>query len=349
MIAQDHSSSAVWGMPGSVAKAGLASAILPPGAIAATIMQQRQGGGMSIQGQANIGNGRAVDTLARLLEKHTGQQLTEARRWRVETSLRPLLRSHGIRSLDELVIALGRSPSGPLFDQTIDLMLNHESSFFRDLAVFQSIEQVILPGLRAESAKICLRIWCAGCGERQGSLFPRHAHQEHGRCLERMAHLHPRHRRLAHRHRGCAARPLQPDGNAAWPRDQRPAALVFAGRRALADPQRDPRDGELPDRQSAGASRGLGRIRPDPVPQRAVLLPGAQAPRRHGADHPPRPRGQLSRARRGETLVGQESCFAPCPRLGCIYKCSAAGPCATDCGPRPAGPERTLPPARVLG
>lgn len=42
LIAQDHMTSAVWGMPGSVAKAGLASAILPPAAIAQTILQQRQ-------------------------------------------------------------------------------------------------------------------------------------------------------------------------------------------------------------------------------------------------------------------------------------------------------------------
>lgn len=39
-IAQDHESSAVWGMPGSVAKAGLASAILPPPAIADLILAQ---------------------------------------------------------------------------------------------------------------------------------------------------------------------------------------------------------------------------------------------------------------------------------------------------------------------
>jgi two-component system chemotaxis response regulator CheB len=41
-IAQDHATSAVWGMPGSVVKAGLASAILPPAAIAQTILDQRQ-------------------------------------------------------------------------------------------------------------------------------------------------------------------------------------------------------------------------------------------------------------------------------------------------------------------
>lgn len=40
MIAQDHETSAVWGMPGSVAKAGLASAILPPAGIASLILEQ---------------------------------------------------------------------------------------------------------------------------------------------------------------------------------------------------------------------------------------------------------------------------------------------------------------------
>ena len=42
VIAQDHESSAVWGMPGSVAKAGLASAILPPASIAGLILEQRR-------------------------------------------------------------------------------------------------------------------------------------------------------------------------------------------------------------------------------------------------------------------------------------------------------------------
>ncbi len=41
-MAPDHASSAVWGMPGSVVKAGLASAILSPSAIAQTILHQRE-------------------------------------------------------------------------------------------------------------------------------------------------------------------------------------------------------------------------------------------------------------------------------------------------------------------
>jgi two-component system chemotaxis response regulator CheB len=42
MVAQDHGTSAVWGMPGSVVKAGLASAIMPPSEIAQAILRQRQ-------------------------------------------------------------------------------------------------------------------------------------------------------------------------------------------------------------------------------------------------------------------------------------------------------------------
>ncbi|HWJ69508.1 MAG TPA: chemotaxis protein CheB [Sphingobium sp.] len=42
MIAQDFGSSAVWGMPGAVARAGLASAILPPPAIAALILARHK-------------------------------------------------------------------------------------------------------------------------------------------------------------------------------------------------------------------------------------------------------------------------------------------------------------------
>jgi len=42
LIAQSQATSAVWGMPGSVVRAGLASLILPPAAMAEAVMPQRQ-------------------------------------------------------------------------------------------------------------------------------------------------------------------------------------------------------------------------------------------------------------------------------------------------------------------
>ena len=40
ILVQDDASSAVWGMPGAVAKAGLAAAVLPPDAIAREVVRR---------------------------------------------------------------------------------------------------------------------------------------------------------------------------------------------------------------------------------------------------------------------------------------------------------------------
>ena len=42
ILVQDEASSAVWGMPGAVAKAGLAAAVLPPEAIALDVARRLQ-------------------------------------------------------------------------------------------------------------------------------------------------------------------------------------------------------------------------------------------------------------------------------------------------------------------
>jgi two-component system chemotaxis response regulator CheB len=44
IFAQDEASCAVWGMPGSVAMAGLASAIVPPDQIALRVAQHARAG-----------------------------------------------------------------------------------------------------------------------------------------------------------------------------------------------------------------------------------------------------------------------------------------------------------------
>jgi chemotaxis protein methyltransferase CheR len=109
----------------------------------------------------------AVERLGLLLTRHTGQILTEARRWRIETSLRPLLRVRGLASLDALLLAIERDPGGSLLAETLDAMLNHESYFFRDIAVFKALETEVLPALRAQAGERTLRIWCAGCSTGQ--------------------------------------------------------------------------------------------------------------------------------------------------------------------------------------
>ncbi|UUL84190.1 protein-glutamate O-methyltransferase CheR [Sphingomonas qomolangmaensis] len=103
------------------------------------------------------------------MEARTGQRIAANRAWRVESALKPLLRARGFESLDELVTALVGDAHRTLADETVEAMLNHESSFFRDPAVIQQVgklvhdQQASAPGRR-------LRIWSAGCSTGQEPL-----------------------------------------------------------------------------------------------------------------------------------------------------------------------------------
>ena len=110
----------------------------------------------------------SVRYLANILETRTGQQLSENRLWRVETILKSLLRERGFPSLAALVVALVDGREAALADTVVEAMLNNETFFFRDHAVFALVESGGLPELRKRRADTRrLRIWCAGCSTGQ--------------------------------------------------------------------------------------------------------------------------------------------------------------------------------------
>jgi len=102
----------------------------------------------------------ALNVLAALLESRTGQQIAANREWRIETALKPLIREHGLETLDELVGQILRKPD--LADQVVDSLLNGESSFFRDAAVLETIAEAV-DQMRRENLNRRIRIWSAGC------------------------------------------------------------------------------------------------------------------------------------------------------------------------------------------
>jgi len=109
----------------------------------------------------------AARSLAGLLEQMTGQQLAKARRWRIETVLQPVMRKHNISSLDMLA-GLASQPGSALREDVVEALLNHETSFYRDLAVFKALGEDILPALaEARASSKRLRIWSAGCSTGQ--------------------------------------------------------------------------------------------------------------------------------------------------------------------------------------
>ena len=113
----------------------------------------------------------AARSFATILEERTGQQLTGGRRWRLETALQPVMRAHGCSSLETLALraAHGAGPDTPALRVSVaEALLNHETSFFRDRAVFDALRDQVLPhlaGLRTKARR--LRIWSAGCATGQ--------------------------------------------------------------------------------------------------------------------------------------------------------------------------------------
>ena len=109
--------------------------------------------------------------LAGLLESRTGQTLSENRFWRIETLLRPIVRSNRLRGLDDLVAAIQADPGGPLARAVVDALLNNETSFFRDEYLFRMVSHELIPALmeqiRASGREKVLRLWCAGCSTGQ--------------------------------------------------------------------------------------------------------------------------------------------------------------------------------------
>jgi len=109
----------------------------------------------------------AARILSGLLEARTGQILSESRAWRMETALKPVLRAHGFADMDALAARLVSQKDVALERDVVNALLNNESSFFRDLQIFDLINRHVLPQIHAQRQDRTLRIWSAGCSTGQ--------------------------------------------------------------------------------------------------------------------------------------------------------------------------------------
>ncbi|MFN3989703.1 MAG: CheR family methyltransferase [Erythrobacter sp.] len=114
----------------------------------------------------------SLQMIADLLTMHTGQELSEGRRWRVGSALAGLFREYGISNVDQLVCLLDQQPLGQpsqaLTRQVVEALLNNETYFFRDKPTFDQLPHTILPELaRRRAATRRLSIWSAGCSTGQ--------------------------------------------------------------------------------------------------------------------------------------------------------------------------------------
>lgn len=109
--------------------------------------------------------------IADLLASRTGQELNEARLWRVPSALGGVFRDRGISNVDQLVCLLANPGEQSLANEVVEALLNNETYFFRDHAYFATLTRTVLPDLARERAALRrLSIWSAGCSTGQEAL-----------------------------------------------------------------------------------------------------------------------------------------------------------------------------------
>lgn len=97
-----------------------------------------------------------------LLEK-TGLNLTQEQAYIVDSRLTPIARKWGFANLETLTMAMRGVPPAELAREIIESMMTHETSFFRDLDVFNHLRDVTLPALmKARRKQKRISIWCVG-------------------------------------------------------------------------------------------------------------------------------------------------------------------------------------------
>lgn len=110
----------------------------------------------------------AVRLVAGLLEARTGQKLSKDRHWRIDTALSGLLRERSIASVEHLVNQLMLPGQNDLAQAIVEALLNNETYFYRDRAMFDMLANRILPDLAKRRATARrLSIWSAGCSSGQ--------------------------------------------------------------------------------------------------------------------------------------------------------------------------------------
>lgn len=104
-----------------------------------------------------------------MLSQRVGISLAAGKEYLVVNRLSPLVDAFDFDSLHGLIQSLNRGNNTQLWDEVVDVLAVHETSFFRDEAPFEQIEKNILPGICRESRATGrdIKIWSAGASTGQ--------------------------------------------------------------------------------------------------------------------------------------------------------------------------------------
>lgn len=94
--------------------------------------------------------------------------LEPGKEYLVESRLHPLARRLGFPTVERMIDALRSRAFDDLHRSVVDAMTTNETSFFRDVRVFEMFRNTILPAVVARRTQTqSLNIWCAACSSGQ--------------------------------------------------------------------------------------------------------------------------------------------------------------------------------------
>src|SRR5580704_15106564 len=103
-----------------------------------------------------------------LVRDRSAMSLEPGKEYLVESRLDPLARQEGFSSLRDMVDHLRSAPSGELHRKVVEAMTTNETSFFREMRVFEMFRKTIVPRLlAARNRERSLNLWCAACSTGQ--------------------------------------------------------------------------------------------------------------------------------------------------------------------------------------
>lgn len=109
-----------------------------------------------------------VDYVRTLVRERSAIVLDASKTYLIESRLGPVAKQHGMGTLEEFVRRLRAERFGPLQDLVVDAMTTNETTFFRDIGLWNGLEHDLLPQLiEQRRTQRTLTIWSAACSSGQ--------------------------------------------------------------------------------------------------------------------------------------------------------------------------------------
>ncbi len=109
-----------------------------------------------------------IDFLKQLIAQRSGNVISSNQDYLLESRLIPVAKSVGLENVHALVAELRKQPGSALPERVAEAMTINETSFFRDMAPFETLKDIVIPTMIQKRASTkSLSIWCGASSSGQ--------------------------------------------------------------------------------------------------------------------------------------------------------------------------------------